>query len=92
MEEYALDRTQREVSSLLKSAPKRALVVGADGQEHEVAGEEPAAGQRVRVRPGGASPPDDSDVGHSAHDRDWALPRPGHAGHGEVGRVFATLP
>jgi Zn2+/Cd2+-exporting ATPase len=58
MEEYALDRTQREVSSLLKSAPKRAVVVGADGHEHEVAVEELAVGQRVRVRPGGAFPAD----------------------------------
>jgi len=54
MEEYALDRTQREVSSLLKSAPKRAVVVEADGTEREIAVEELQVGQRVRVRPGGA--------------------------------------
>src|SRR5688572_7656048 len=54
MEEYALDRTQREVSSLLRSAPKHALIVEADGREHEAAVEALQVGQRVRVRPGGA--------------------------------------
>lgn len=69
MEEYALDRTQREVSSLLKTAPKRAVVVEADGHEHEVAVEELALGQRVRVRPGGAFPADGLVVqGKSASD------------------------
>ncbi|MFZ5494157.1 MAG: heavy metal translocating P-type ATPase [Verrucomicrobiota bacterium] len=69
MEEYALDRTQREVSSLLKTAPKAALVVGPDGHEHEVAVEELQVGQRVRVRPGGAFPADGVVVsGKSASD------------------------
>ncbi|MDB6126842.1 MAG: zosA, partial [Verrucomicrobia bacterium] len=54
MEEYALDRTQREVGALLKSAPKRATLVLADGVEKEIAVEELRVGQRVRVRPGGA--------------------------------------
>ncbi len=54
MEEYALDRTQREVSALLKTAPKRALVVDASGAEREVAVAELQVGQRVRVKPGGA--------------------------------------
>jgi Cd2+/Zn2+-exporting ATPase len=58
MEEYALDRTQREVSSLLKTAPKRANVVGPDGNEREIAVEELQVGQHVRVRPGGAFPAD----------------------------------
>ncbi|RXK56294.1 heavy metal translocating P-type ATPase [Oleiharenicola lentus] len=69
MEEYALDRTQREVSSLLKSAPKRATVLDAAGHEHEVAVEELQVGQRVRVRPGGAFPADGLVVhGKSASD------------------------
>jgi Cd2+/Zn2+-exporting ATPase len=69
MEEYALDRTQREVSSLLKSAPKRALVVDAGGQEQEVPVETLQVGQRVRVRPGGAFPADGLIVaGKSASD------------------------
>lgn len=54
MEEYALDRTQREVSALLKSAPKRATVVLADGSEKEVDVSELRPGQLVRVRPGEA--------------------------------------
>src|SRR2546425_38412 len=48
MEEYALDRTQREVSSLLKSAPKQAIVIGADGAELELPVEALQIGQRVR--------------------------------------------
>ncbi len=54
MEEYALDRTQREVSALLKTSPKHAHVVLADGREQEVAVEELKLRQRVRVRPGEA--------------------------------------
>ena len=53
MEEYALDRTQREVSALLKTSPKRATLV-LDGVEKEVAVEELQVGQRVRVKPGEA--------------------------------------
>ena len=69
MEGYALDRTQREVSSLLKSAPKHALVVDAAGNEQEVAVEALQVGQRVRVRPGGAFPADGLVVsGKSASD------------------------
>ena len=37
MEEYALHRTQREVSALLKTSPKRATIVLADGRESDVA-------------------------------------------------------
>ncbi len=54
MEEYALDRTQREVSALLKSAPKRANLVLADGTEKEVDVAELRRGSRVRVSPGEA--------------------------------------
>ena len=69
MEGYALDRTQREVSSLLKSAPKHAIVVDAAGVEQEVAVETLQAGMRVRVRPGGAFPADGLVVsGRSASD------------------------
>ena len=52
MEEYALDRTQSEVSALLKSSPKNATVVGPDGSEREIDVEHLALRQRVRVRPG----------------------------------------
>lgn len=54
MEEYALHRTQREVGALLKSAPKQATRVRADGGEEEVAVEALQVGQRVRVKPGEA--------------------------------------
>ncbi|MEI6860819.1 MAG: cation-translocating P-type ATPase [Verrucomicrobiota bacterium] len=69
MEEFALDRTHREVSALLKSAPKFATLMLADGGEHEVPVEELRLGDRVLVRPGGAFPAD-GDVlkGRSASD------------------------
>ena len=54
MEEYALERTQREVSALLKSSPKQATLVRPDGTEEEVAVEELQLQQRVRVKPGAA--------------------------------------
>jgi Cd2+/Zn2+-exporting ATPase len=52
MEEYALHRTQSEVSALLKSAPKRATIVLPDGSEREIPAADLGLGQRVRVRPG----------------------------------------
>jgi Cd2+/Zn2+-exporting ATPase len=54
MEAFALDRTQREVSALLKSAPKSATVVLADGSEKDVPIEELQIRQRLRVKPGEA--------------------------------------
>ena len=54
MEAYALDRTQREVSALLKSSPKSATLVIDGGGEREVAVEDLQIGQRLRVKPGAA--------------------------------------
>lgn len=54
MEAYADERTHREVDALLKTAPKQATVVGADGKERVVAVEEIGIGDLVRVRPGEA--------------------------------------
>ncbi|MFT3781803.1 MAG: cation-translocating P-type ATPase [Nibricoccus sp.] len=54
MEEYAMDRTQREVGSLLKTAPKQATLAMADGSERLVKIEEIGIGDRVRVKPGEA--------------------------------------
>jgi len=54
MEEYALDRTQREVSALLKTSPKQATVVLPDGATQVVAVEALQLHQRVLVRPGEA--------------------------------------
>ena len=58
MEEFALDRTQREVSALLKTSPKRATLILGDGSEKEIAIEDLEVGQRVHVRPGEAFPAD----------------------------------
>ncbi|MDO8541612.1 MAG: cation-translocating P-type ATPase [Opitutaceae bacterium] len=69
MEEYALDRTQREVSALLKSAPKSATIVLADGTEKEIPVEELQLRHRVRVKPGEAFATDGVVVkGRSASD------------------------
>jgi Cd2+/Zn2+-exporting ATPase len=54
MEEYALDRTQREVGALLKTSPKRATVLRPDGSEADVAVEDIKVGDRLRVKPGEA--------------------------------------
>ncbi len=69
MEEFALDRTHREVSALLKSAPKFATLLLAGGGEREVPVEELRLGDRVLVRPGGGFPADgDVRKGQSASD------------------------
>lgn len=69
MEEYALDRTQREVSALLKTAPKTATLILPDGTEREVAVSDLKRGQHVLVKPGGAFPADGAVVkGRSATD------------------------
>ena len=69
MEEFALDRTHREVNALLKSAPKFATLVLPGGGEREVAIDELGIGDRVLVRPGGAFPADGIVVrGKSASD------------------------
>lgn len=54
MEEFALDRTQSEISSLLKTAPKSAALVLPTGSERTVRVEEIGIGDRVRVKPGEA--------------------------------------
>ena len=54
MEEFALDRTQRAVGALLKTAPKRATLVLADGTEKDVAIDALQVRHRVRVKPGEA--------------------------------------
>lgn len=69
MEAFAMDRTQREVSSLLKSSPKTAVLVRPDGSEKEVPVEELQVGQRLRVKPGQAFAADGVVVsGRSASD------------------------
>jgi len=69
MEEFALARTQREVSALLKTAPKHAIRLGADGTEEEIPVEALQTGDHVRVKPGEAFAADGTIVrGRSASD------------------------
>jgi len=69
MEEFAMDRTQKEVSALLKSAPKRATVVDAQGHEQDTPVEALRVGDRIRVKPGEAFSADGAIVsGKSASD------------------------
>jgi Cd2+/Zn2+-exporting ATPase len=69
MEAYAMDRTQREVSSLLKSAPKTATLLDDSGAETTVRAASLVIGDRVRVKPGEAFPADGAVIkGESACD------------------------
>ncbi|MBI2515415.1 MAG: cation-translocating P-type ATPase [Opitutae bacterium] len=52
MEAFALERTQREVSSLLHTAPKLATLVGSDGAHTVIKAEELKLGDRIAVKPG----------------------------------------
>ena len=58
LERYAMGRTQREIRSLFRTAPKVATLVDAEGQEREVAVDELRAGQRLLVKPGALFPVD----------------------------------
>jgi Cd2+/Zn2+-exporting ATPase len=69
MEEYAAERTQREVSSLLHTAPKQATRIAADGTHEVVAAEALRVGDRLVVKPGEAFAADGEVVrGESASD------------------------
>jgi Cd2+/Zn2+-exporting ATPase len=58
MEHYAMDRTQREIGSLLRGAPKTATVLEDGGQERETPVEELRPGMIVRVTGGEQVPVD----------------------------------
>src|SRR5258708_1298114 len=58
MEEFALDRTHREVSALLKNAPKKATLLIPNGGEREIPIEQVGIGDRLLVRPGQSFPAD----------------------------------
>jgi Cu+-exporting ATPase len=69
LELRARESTSGAIRALLNLAPKTARRVGADGEEHEVAIDEIAAGDRLRVRPGEKVPVDGRVVeGRSAVD------------------------
>ncbi len=58
LEHYALGRTQREIRSLFKDAPKTATVLRTDGHEEIVPVESLQVGLRLLVKPGEAFPVD----------------------------------
>ena len=58
LEHYAMGRTQREIRSLFRTAPKVATLLDAEGHEHEVAVDGLRAGQRLLVKPGSLFPVD----------------------------------
>lgn len=58
LEHYAMGRTQREIRSLFRSAPKEAVVVDATGAESTVLVERLRPGQRLLIRPGAQFPVD----------------------------------
>jgi Zn2+/Cd2+-exporting ATPase len=58
LEHYALGRTQREIRSLFRDAPKTATLVDAAGNESEIAVEKIRAGMRLLIKPGAQFPVD----------------------------------
>ncbi len=58
LEHYAMGRTQREIRSLFKHAPKVALQLDADGRETEVPVSQLQRGMRLLIKPGAQFPVD----------------------------------
>jgi Cd2+/Zn2+-exporting ATPase len=58
LEHFALGRTQREIRSLFREAPKTAIVLDAQGHEREVAVELLRQGMRLLIKPGAQFPVD----------------------------------
>ena len=58
LEDMAMNRTEREIKSLFKEAPREATVLGADGQESRVAVDSLLRGMSIRVKPGESIPVD----------------------------------
>ncbi len=58
LEHYALGRTQKEIRSLFRDAPKTATVIDANGNETEVPVEKIRAGMRLLIKPGAQFPVD----------------------------------
>ncbi len=58
LEHYALGRTQKEIRSLFRDAPKTAIAISANGIESEVAVEKIRAGARLLIKPGAQFPVD----------------------------------
>jgi len=58
LEHYALGRTQKEIHSLFRDAPKTATALDAGGNETEVAVEKIQVGARLLIKPGAQFPVD----------------------------------
>src|SRR5882724_4113030 len=58
LEHFALGRTQREIRSLFREAPKVATVLDERGQERETAVEQLQSGMRLLIKPGAQFPVD----------------------------------
>ena len=58
LEHFAMERTQREIRSLINTAPKTATLVTADGTEHEVPVDQVRPGHLLRILPGALFPLD----------------------------------
>ena len=58
LEHYALGRTQKEIRSLFRDAPKVATVLDAQGNEREVKVEQLKPGMRLLIKPGAQFPVD----------------------------------
>ena len=58
LEHYALGRTQKEIRSLFRDAPKTATAIDASGNETEVAVEKILKGARLLIKPGSQFPVD----------------------------------
>ena len=58
LEHYALGRTQKEIRSLFRDAPKTATALEANGNESEVPVESIQAGARLLIKPGAQFPVD----------------------------------
>ena len=68
LEHYALGRTQKEIRSLFRDAPKTATAIDAHGVETEVAVEKIRAGARLLIKPG-AQFPVDAEIARAARRR-----------------------
>jgi Cd2+/Zn2+-exporting ATPase len=58
LEHYALGRTQKEIRSLFRDAPKVAIALDAGGNEREVKVEQLTTGMRLLIKPGAQFPVD----------------------------------
>jgi len=58
LEHYAMGRTQKEIRSLFRDAPKTATVIDANGNETEIPVEKIRAGARLLIKPGAQFPVD----------------------------------